>query len=299
MSLRLIRSVVTASALLTLSGLASAQAPAQGQAPTAPAGGSVLTGPQIVFDSERASFGRVLDTEPQVVKFRFRNVGGADLRLGEYRKFCDCVTVNMPSQLTYAPGESGEISVMVDPRDWTGEVGTVIHLSSNSPGEAVPLTAHGIVDRVVEASPKLARFGWVKGEDKKTVRVTLTGRTENFRINSVQPMINDWFDIKIGEPEPVPGEAGRARVVVEITNKGKLPDGELAETLGFNTNDPRKPRFVLPVSGWWGENPPPVGGVPPTAIQDGRSLAPRPVTPADVKPGAPIAPRGTNSDKPK
>jgi hypothetical protein len=276
-SLALFASVI----LATAGGAFARQAPAPSPAP-APA--SNVTGPQLVFDNERASFGKVLDTEQVTVKFKFRNAGGSDLRLGQVKTNIDSVIFIDSTKRSFAPGETGELVFQVDPSPWRGRVGTVVTVNSNSPGEPILLTIEGIVEKTVEVRPAVARFGWLKPGQKQSLTLTIIGRTPDFRVTSARTeSTSNALKVQIGEPVDFEsnGEKFR-RVTLDVAPEKPMPDGEVTDILEVGTSDARKSLLTIPVTGWVGATPPPQNLVQPTFTKDGKQVDAKPITQNDL-----------------
>lgn len=242
------------------------------------------TGPQMVFERERETFGKVLDTELQTVKFKFRNAGGADLRLGQVKTNIDTVIFIDSSKRSFAPGESGELVFQVDPSRWRGQVGTVVSVHSNSPGRPIELTIEGLVEQTVEIKPRVAAFGWLKPDQKPLQRLSVIGRTPDFAVTSAKTeSLTNGFRVVVGEPAEfeINGEKFR-RVSIEIVSDKQMPDGHIADTLEIMTTDARKSLIRVPVTGWIGLEPPPPVSMPPTFTHEGKVLDAKPVTPKDL-----------------
>lgn len=285
---------LSASLLLCLAGGVVARQ--DGVPASVPAPGSNATGPQMVFETERVSFGKVLDTEQQTVKFKFRNVGGSDLRLGQVKTNIDTIIYIDSTKRSFAPGESGELVFQVDPSRWRGRVGSVVTVMSNSPGLPFELTIEGIVEKTVDVKPPVARFGWMKPDQKPAVTLTVTGRTPDFRVVSAKTQaVSNNLKVIVGEPVDfeLNGEKLR-RVTIDITSDNPLPLGEVTDILEIATTDPRKSLLTLPVVGWVGETPPPANAMPPSFTHQGKQIDAKPLTNKDL----PMRDGGVQTPKP-
>lgn len=281
------RSIIHALALGLVTACPALGQGAPAEAPKTPEAQAPFTGPQLIFNADSVGWGTILDIEPTLVRFPFRNAGGADLKIGDIKTNCHCVTVVITDgKKVYKPGETGEIVVQVDPADWRGDVGTVVTVQSNSPGPAAELTAFGKVNRVVDVKPVILRMGWVKPGVDRTVRAQVIGRTSDFKVTSAKMTIRpDLFEVSIGEPEAVPGDPMLRQVYVSVSFKHKDGyTGDLSDRMELTTNDPRRKKFSLGFSGWTGTEPPPRDLPIPSMIVDGKPMTPDAVTPQTLRP---------------
>lgn len=276
--------VLTTAALLTAAGLAMGQGTPAPASKPAPAPASNTTGPQMVFESERVSFGKVLDTDQQTVKFKFRNVGGSDLRLGQVKTNIDTIVYIDSTKRSFGPGESGELVFQVDPSKWRGRVSSVVTVFSNSPGEPIMLTMEGIVEKTVDVKPAVARFGWIKPDQKPAISLTVTGRTPDFRVMKARTQAgSNNLKVIIGEPVAFESNGEKLRrVTLDIMSDAPLPVGDIVDTLEIETSDARKGMLLVPVVGWVGETPPPTQVTPPSYSHGGKSHDGKPLTEKDL-----------------
>lgn len=301
------RPVLGLSTLLVCAGACIGQAPAE-PAP-APATNStteaLANAPQIVFESERAALGTLLDTDVRTVTFKFRNVGGADLRIGEATTLTEYVSPQPMPKRTFAPGESGEISFRIDPRQWRGAVTTTMDLPTNSIGAPVQLAVDVFVEPTVIIEPARLRVGWVKPGHIARLSLAVIGRTSDFNVTEarVGSQGGQVWQITKGEPASfeINGEA-RRRVNIELNSVTPLPEGQFNEMLVLTTNDKRKPEIQVPISAWVGERPPPRVEFSPTLTGGEGADGTRQVRIKDVMPrrvDIPPKPDITDANAPK
>lgn len=75
--------------------------------------------PIIKFKTQEHDFGKIIDGVKVAFKFRFTNVGGADLIISQVKTTCGC-TVSRFSKEAIIPGESGFIELTFDSQRRTG-----------------------------------------------------------------------------------------------------------------------------------------------------------------------------------
>lgn len=285
------RPVLGCSMLLAVAGAVFGQAAPEAAPAPAPATNqtteALANSPQIVFESERAVLGSVLDTDIRTVTFKFRNVGGSDLRIGEATTLTEYVAPQPMPKRTFAPGESGEISFRIDPRQWRGAITTTMDLPTNSIGAPVQLAVDVFVEPTIILEPARLRIGWVKPGHIARLSLGVIGRTSDFNVTEARIGSQGGQVWQVTKSEPaafeINGEA-RRRVNIELNSVTPLPEGQLAEMLVLTTNDKRKPEVQVPISAWVGERPPPRIEVSPTLVGGDPVDGTRPVRIKDAMP---------------
>lgn len=267
-------------AVAILAALPMAAAARQSSAPS-----PQIHGPQVVFEQESFDFGSIYDDKPVMAKFLLRNVGDAPLRVDRVRPLCQCVTFVKPAKLTFAPGESGELAMVFDPSMSRGGVqAQTVEVRTNASGDFTRLYIRGTVKQLVEISPLVARFGWARPAEKKSIKVTVIGRTPEFKVTAAKLLRQpDFFQVSIGAPEPLDlrDEKG-AKVIVEVTLNG-MTAGDFVDELEFTTNDPRKPAAKVTVTGYVGDGPPPKRTAEPVMTHDGKPIDPKQLSNDEIR----------------
>lgn len=121
-----------------------------------------VPGPKIVFGEERFDFGTVVQGDPTVHTYRFRNEGDALLRLLDVRAGCQCTTFGDWKQFKEVPpGGEGTITVKLDTAKFKSGKETTKHtdVTSNDPVRPkVKLSLVATVQRVLEWKPENGKF---------------------------------------------------------------------------------------------------------------------------------------------
>ncbi len=167
-------------ATLILSLQAHAQGPAS---PTAATGSQ----PRIQAPAPAYDFGTVLEGTPVKHEFTVKNVGQADLVIGQVQTSCGC-TVAQSEKKRLAPGEETQLPVTFDTRHERGHASRRIDVYTNDPQTPdLALEVQGVVRRESEATPGEVFFDAVRKGSEQTREVTISynGGAKGFRITKV------------------------------------------------------------------------------------------------------------------
>ncbi len=106
------------------------------------ADGSISKAPQISFEKTEHDFGRIIQGERLVYRFRFTNSGSEDLLISNVSTSCGC-TVGKYPQEPIAPGKSGDIEVSFDSAGRKGIQNKSITVLTNANPNRVVLRIKG------------------------------------------------------------------------------------------------------------------------------------------------------------
>jgi len=174
--LRLIR--WAAIAVVLFAAQSGAQTPSP--APTGPQ-------PRIQAANPAYDFGTVLEGTPVKHEFTVKNVGQAELVIGQVQSSCGC-TVAQSDKKRLAPGEQTQLPVTFDTRHERGPATRRIDVYTNDPQTPdLALSIHGTVRLESEAAPSELLFDSVrKGtEQTRDVGISYHGSAKDFRITKV------------------------------------------------------------------------------------------------------------------
>ncbi len=113
--------------------------------------------PEISFTTIRHEFGHVHETEKVSTSFRFTNIGGEVLVVRDVKATCGCTTPRLDKR-EYAPGESGEITVVFDPPG-TGPQNKYITVVTNARPATTRLTITADVAPFLVFKPEWLKLG--------------------------------------------------------------------------------------------------------------------------------------------
>jgi hypothetical protein len=213
--------------------------------PNVPAG-------KIVFESTVHDFGHIVDTEPAVCEFKFRNDGPGDLIIYSVNSTCGCTVAELDKTI-YKPGESGSLGVTFDPSGKHGAITKRLNIQSNDPDQpTIVLQINTQVEQLVGFDPAFLTFGNLrKGEIQSRV-IAVTGRTPDFNVTEVALVGNPALSAVILGAEDVvlsDGTTGR-RVEIEVTADGTAKPGTLQAQLQATTNDSRREKVNASLTGF-------------------------------------------------
>lgn len=225
--------------------------PRPGQLSPAPA---QPVGPAGRFTPEATSFnfGKILSSNSVEHTFKFQNTGDANLIITSASGSCHC-TVPQLSKSDYAPGESGEIRVIFDPKGKAaGPVQQRVTVVSNDPtSPTTSLMIEADVQPIVTIEPRILAFNQIPKGESSSIDVTVTGRLENFAVTDIK------FD---GEGDDIRAEIGTAEPIeingeklYKVPVKVLFPPAKKIERFNRNmivtTNDSREKEAKIPVLG--------------------------------------------------
>ena len=110
-------------------------------------------------DEKTFNFGKILSSNSVEHVFKFKNTGDANLVITSASGSCHC-TVPQLSKMDYAPGETGEIKVIFDPKGKAaGPVQQRVTVVSNDPTSPTSsLLIEADVQPIVTIEPKIIPF---------------------------------------------------------------------------------------------------------------------------------------------
>ena len=128
-------------------------------APAPPPAPATLSGPPAIeFSSTSHDFGRVPDAGTYRASFAFTNTGGEALRIESVTAGCGCTTPSLAKML-YAPGESGTIDVVFNPKGKADSQPRTMKVVCNAqPQNVVELAIHADISPVLRIDPTFVKF---------------------------------------------------------------------------------------------------------------------------------------------
>lgn len=307
------RTCITVAALLALSGAAQAQLvqppppaekpaapvkiedlkkaqtppppPAQPAKPAQPAGGiptpeqakpaeEIKDRPNMVFEEQHHSFGKIPDTDDASHVFKFTNKGNMTLNIVDMHATCGCTLPNMDKK-EYQPGESGEINVKYNPRHKRGVQNQTVTITTNDPvNQRIMLTIQADVQPEIAIDPTIAQTGVVHKAEERKLTVTVTMRDPEGQITDITSSEPEKVPMKIIKSEKIELDGKPAfRATIEATVLNTHPVGEVRATGTIRTNNKAQPILSFQVLG---------------SVQGDIYMQPARVSFGSVAPGAPI-----------
>jgi len=244
---------LTAGALFFLAATtASAQLvgpmPADPKSPE-PVGDVLFNGkPKIEFEKTTSDLGKILDTAPKPLKFKFKNTGGAPLLISDVHATCGC-TVPQLAKRQYNPGEEGVIDVTYNPHGKRGKQNQRVTVSTNDPNAAqFVLNVEAEVVPLVAADPPMVALGQVPKGEGKTISLTVTSREPNWALGEATFTSNKFLAVKTTPMAEVDVNGEKLQqMTVEVTLKPEAGVGRIQEELRLVPTDSKYQTVRLPV----------------------------------------------------
>ncbi|MCC7389799.1 MAG: DUF1573 domain-containing protein [Phycisphaerales bacterium] len=153
----------------------------------------------MVFEETKHNFGRISDEGQYEHIFKFTNTGTGALVISQAKGSCSC-TVPALAKKEYAPGESGDIRVIFDPKSKAGPQHQTITITSNSAEmPMMQLSIEAYVRPEVMVEPRVGHFGEVSKDAEATIELIVTGRSPDFNVESAVASDADNFAVVVGE----------------------------------------------------------------------------------------------------
>ncbi len=153
----------------------------------------------MVFEETNHNFGRISDDGKFEHVFKFTNTGTGALIISQAKGSCSC-TVPALAKKEYAPGESGDIRVIFDPKSKAGPQHQTITISSNSAEmPMMQLSIEAYVRPEVMVEPRVGHFGEVSKDAEATIELVVTGRSPDFYVEGAVASDADNFTVVVGE----------------------------------------------------------------------------------------------------
>jgi hypothetical protein len=133
------------------------------------------------------NFGTVLEGTQVKHDFIIKNVGQADLIIGQVQTSCGC-TVAQSEKKRLAPGEQTQLPATFDTRHEKGQASRRIDVYTNDPQTPdLPLSIQGIVKTEFDATPSEVMFESVRRGSEQTheVSITYNGKGKTFRLTKI------------------------------------------------------------------------------------------------------------------
>lgn len=208
------------------------------------------------FETTSHNFGFISEKAGKVAwEFKFKNTGKAPLILTNVRSGCGCTTPEW-SRKPVAPGESGSVKVIYDPRNRPGAFIKSITVNSNASNPVVSLTVRGNVSRTplgpyenykyavgpVKFTTDLINLGVVKNTwlEEKTIELVNTSKQPvTVQVNSSSPALS----VRIA---PGTLEKGQKGMLILQYDPGKKNDwGFVKEDIQVTVNGQKQGNIQL------------------------------------------------------
>lgn len=188
--------------------------------------------------------GTMKQMESRTVKVKVTNAGAGLLVIEDVRADCGCTVPELATK-SLKPGESTDLTVHFDSKQFNGQVHKLVKITSNDPDRRVvelPLTAD--IKAVLLIDPVSERVGFASsmiGEvAARTVTFTAPDRKLTITADKSQKGL---FDIKV--TNGLGGDPHKAQL--EVTRPARLKVGQHQDVVRVTTNVPERPTIDIEV----------------------------------------------------
>ncbi len=200
----------------------------------------------LTFASKSQETGVIFDNENPTLSFQFKNVGLGPVTVTNIKPACGCTAVEL-TKTTYAPGESGSIEVIFDPKGKRGAQArniTVFTDQENNP--TTTLMVRSFVKPLVVVEPAQLVFKPSQKGAGATADLHVKGRFEDFKVTRATTTDPEVFSVEIiDNGEVAEGDEILYDRIIRVTlSKDVKPESYHSE-LSIRTNDPEKPIFSV------------------------------------------------------
>ena len=209
-------------------------------------------------------FGIIADDAKAEYVFKFENTGKGVLRIASTKGSCSC-TVPAPSKREFAPGESGEIRVIFDPKGKAGAQHQTITVNTNdAETPVISLQISAMVVPQVMVTPRVGHFGEVAKDHVAEIELTVIGRKSDFEVTGIELSDPELFEATFSETyeselspdsetlasEGIETEAREPEAVRECKIKVRMKPGQdigliRNKTIVITTNDEKNPSMTV------------------------------------------------------
>lgn len=215
--------------------LPPAAQPADQATPATPTVGK----PKLTVGQMEHDLGNILDVDKTKFKIEFTNTGDGILIINRVQPSCGC-TAAKPNKTEYQPGEKGEIEGEFDPRNKEGAQAKTITVFTNDPEQpSTTVTFKSVIEPLVKVEPKVLNFAKVDKNQGKTMFVTLTCGTPDFKA-TLATITDDRFQASVTKTEEIEISGRKMyRSTVEVKVAPGARVGRGTATVAVRTSEPR------------------------------------------------------------
>jgi len=226
--------------VLAVAGLVVAQDASKTDAPKKEA----ASGPRPIIEipKMRHDFGEVYESDKFEYSFVVRNKGKDDLVITDVKPGCGCTVANFDKVI--APGQEGEIELVLDGTRVHGEFSKTAQVHSNDPDHPeLTLTIAGKKVSLISVVPDGVIYLQGRYEEviQKEVTISSNEKLPDFKVVGVTSDIDD----KIGY-EIKPG-LKKGEYVLNVKKNPELPMSSSFGTITLKTNSTKAPEYKLQV----------------------------------------------------
>lgn len=182
--------------------------------------------------------GSMRQMESRTVKVKVSNVGAGLLVIEDVRADCGCTVPELKVK-ALKPGETTEMTINFDSKQFSGQVHKLVKITSNDPDRRlVELPIAADIKAVLVVDPAAERLGFsssLLGEvASRTATFTAPEQVLKLQADKTQKGL---FDVKV--TNGVGGDPHKAQV--EVTRPARMKVGQHQDVLRVTTNVPERP----------------------------------------------------------
>ena len=202
----------------------------------------VASAQSIKLDPTAIDLGTMKQMDTRTVKVKVTNMGAGLLVIEDVHADCGCTVPELKVK-TLKAGESTDLVVNFDSKQFNGQVHKTVKITSNDPDRRtvdLPLTAN--VKAVLIVDPVSERVGFpssLKGEVASRT-VTITAPEVNLKLQADKTQ-KGLFDIKI--TNGVDGDPHKS--VLEVIRPARMGSGQHQDVVRLATNIPERPTIDI------------------------------------------------------
>jgi len=203
--------------------------------------------PAIVVQPDSLDFGRMDQNQVQTQTVVIRNIGGAALDLLNIETTCGC-TAAKPEVDQLEPGQSTELVVTFDSKNFTGPQHKSVRIHSNDPAESIvtlPVTSYVYAPLVFIPQWKVVGFGAGRTSELGVQSIRVIAQEEETLDLEITRVNEQLFEVEYKALSPDTPNS------LEVTFKVKenAPPGVFREIVSFKTNVADAPTFDIEATG--------------------------------------------------
>lgn len=182
--------------------------------------------------------GAMRQMESRSVKVKVSNAGAGLLVIEDVRADCGCTVPELKVK-ALKPGETTEMTINFDSKQFNGQVHKLVKITSNDPDRRLvelPITAD--IKAVLIIDPAAERLGFASSLLGEVATRTATFTAPELALKlQVDKTQKGLFDVKV--TNGVDGDPHKAQV--EVTRPARMKPGQHQDVLRVNTNVPERP----------------------------------------------------------
>ena len=199
------------------------------------------------LEPSQIDLGTMRQMETRSVTVKVSNTGGGLLVIEDVHADCGCTVPELKIK-SLKPGETTDMIIHFDSKQFNGQQHKLIKITSNDPAHRtveLPLTVN--VKAVLVISPSSERLGFNRAlaGEVAMLPMTFTAPEVNLKVQADKSQ-KGLFDIKV--TNGVGGDPHKS--VLEVTRPARMTPGQHTDMVRVTTNVPERPTVDVEVRAW-------------------------------------------------